>query len=90
MWKDQSRHKRVWQNFSRTVDADFGVCEGVVDESCHSMVSARKPCDGEEFVNKNTLAISRVVAAMRFSHPLPIIDVTSKPEKLVALVMPLA
>ena len=70
-------------------DADFVICEGIVDESRHRIVAVREPSDVEEFVNKNTFAISGVVAARHFTHRLPIIDVTSKPEKLAALVMSL-
>ena len=70
-------------------DADFVICEGIVDESRHRIVAVREPSDVEEFVNKNTFAISGVIAASDFTHKLPIIDVTSKPEKLAALVMSL-
>ena len=68
---------------------DFVICEGIVDESRHRIVAVREPSDVEEFVNKNTFAISGVVAARHFTHRLPIIDVTSKPEKLAALVISL-
>ena len=67
-------------------DTDFVICEGIIDESRHRIVAVREPSDIEEFVNKNTFAISGVVAAKHFTHRLLIVDVIAEPEKLAALV----
>jgi molybdopterin-guanine dinucleotide biosynthesis protein B len=70
-------------------DVDFVICEGFVDESCHRIVAAREPSDIEGFVNKNTFAISGVVAGKHSTHRLPMIDVTLEPKKLAELVISL-
>jgi molybdopterin-guanine dinucleotide biosynthesis protein B len=72
-----------------SADADFVICEGIVDESRHRIVAVREPSDIEEFVNENTFAISGVVAGKHFTHRFPIVDVIAEPEKLAALVISL-
>jgi len=71
-------------------DVDFVICEGVDDKSLHRIVAARVASQLDEYVNQQTIAISGVVASKVLTHRLPVVDVTSDPEKLAELVRKLA
>jgi molybdopterin-guanine dinucleotide biosynthesis protein len=64
---------------------DFVIREGLDDENLYRIVAVREASQVDEYMNAKTIGISDVVAGRALTHRLPIVDVTSNPEKLADL-----